>query len=528
MPRLRLRFPIAAKMAVWLSLNLAFLAAGGWLFFRSQFHSGFDSFLAAAAAPRVEALGDTIVRTLRMTPPSRWNETLTDLARAHGVPMAVYWNTGEWLAGPKLDLPEPLLKQLAQPANLRPPPQRNPPPPLRENPPPRGNPPPRPPGNFAGPETFDGPPFGRPDGPPGRPPRRDFGPDSTGDDPPAKEWPKFLLSTTAPTAYWIGLRAPLVQGRREEAVTLLIRCDSLSAGGLLLETRPFVLAGGGAVLVSVLFWLPFAIGLTRHLRRVTAATVQIARGDFDVRVPAYEHDELGQLALSVNTMAGQLDTLVRGQKRFLGDIAHELCSPIARMQAALAIVEARAVDEKQARYVGTLREELDDIAHLVDELLNFSRATAQREIKMQAVSLNRLVAETVAREAPGAEVECDVPTGLVAQGEPRLLARALGNVVRNAVRYAGKAGPIVISAAPQGDHINLVVADSGPGVPVESLPRLFDAFYRPDVARTRDTGGTGLGLAIVKTCIEACRGQVAARLGEPHGLEVCFKLPSAA
>ena len=516
---IRLRFPIAAKMAVWLMLNLALLAGGGWLFFSAQFRDGFDSFLATAAAPRVESLADTVVRAIRSTKETQWTETLASLGAAHRVGIAIYHNNGRWVAGPRFDLPSTVLEELEKPTEPGGP--RRPNPPRADGPPhsgPEGGPDDRP---------LGGPPFARPDGPPGRPPRRDFPPARLSVANPA-EWPKFLLSTTQPTAYWIGIRAPIREDFRQEPLSLVIRCDSLGAGGLLLETRPFLLAGIGAVLVSILFWLPFAFGLTRHLRRVTAATGSIARGDFEIRLPTRGGDELGELALSVNTMASQLDALVRGQKRFLGDIAHELCSPIARMQAALAIVEQRASDEKQAHYVATLREELDDISHLVDELLNFSRATAQREIKMQAVSIDRLVAETIAREAPHAEVQCDVPAGLVAQAEPKLLARALGNVVRNAVRYAGGAGPIIISAAPAGDRINLVVADNGPGVPVDSLPRLFDAFYRPDTARTHGTGGTGLGLAIVKTCIEACRGTVAARLGEPHGLEVCFTLPAAA
>ncbi|MEQ1859722.1 MAG: HAMP domain-containing sensor histidine kinase [Chthoniobacteraceae bacterium] len=502
--KLRLRFPIAAKMAAWLLLNLALLAAGGWLLFRAQFRDGFDTFLAAAAAPRVEALGDATSRALRDATAAQWNDLLANLGKTHGVPIAVYRNSGEWIAGPRFELPEAVRIELAKPTEP-------------------GDRPPRPP--HRGPE--DGRQFNRPAGPPGGPTRRGPQSEPPGQPAAASEWPKFLLSTVNPTAYWVGIRAPLTASLRPAPISLLIRCDSLGAGGLLMETRPFLLAGGGALLVSVLFWLPFAFGLTRQLRRVSAATSQIARGDFDVRLPAHERDELGHLASSVNTMAGQLDTLVRGQKRFLGDIAHELCSPLARMQAALGILEQRADAEKQERYVATLREELDDMSRLVDELLNFSRATAQRDLALSAVPLGPLVAEIIAREAPDAQVECDIPAGLAAQAEPRLLARALGNVVRNAVRYGG-AGPIVISAAPDGERVNLIIADNGPGVPLDSLPRLFDAFYRPDVARTRETGGTGLGLAIVKTCIEACRGTVAARLGEPRGLEVCFTLLVAA
>jgi len=301
----------------------------------------------------------------------------------------------------------------------------------------------------------------------------------------------------------------------------------LGAGGLLLETKPLFIAGAGAVFISILFWLPFAFGLTRQLRRVTEATSRVASGDFDVRLAVGGHDELSELAQSVNTMANQLDVLVRGQKRFLGDVAHELCSPVSRMQAALAIREHRASDEKQGAYLANLRDELDDISRLVDELLQFSKASVQREIALQPVSLAPLVAGVVAREAGGAKVECDVPAGLKVQTEPTLLSRALGNVLRNAVRYAGAAGPIVVSAAPQHGLVALIVADSGSGVPADSLPRLFDAFYRPDSARTRESGGAGLGLAIVKTCVEACGGRVAARNGDSAGLEVIFALPSA-
>ena len=341
-----------------------------------------------------------------------------------------------------------------------------------------------------------------------------------------KIWPKFLVSTSRPTAYWIGVRTPL---REQEfaPVTLLVRCDSLAAGGLLLETKPLLFAAAGAVVISVLFWLPFAFGLTRQLRRVTDATSRVASGDFDVRLPVEGQDELGELSDSVNLMANQLDSLVRGQKRFLGDIAHELCSPVARMQAALAILENRAGDEKQNQYLSDLREELDDMGRLVDELLQLSKAGLQRDIRLQPVALAPLVAGVVAREAGGADVECDVPEGLTVQAEPRLLSRALGNVLRNAIRYAGGAGPIVVSAAPQQGAVALVVADSGSGVPLESLPRLFDAFYRPDSARTREAGGAGLGLAIVKTCIESCGGRVAARNGTTVGLEVVFALPAS-
>ena len=97
--------------------------------------------------------------------------------------------------------------------------------------------------------------------------------------------------------------------------------------------------------------------------------------------------------------------------------------------------------------------------------------------------------------------------------------------MRNAVRYAASDGPITILAAPFGDaQVKLTISDHGPGVPPGAIDRLFDPFFRPEAARTRETGGTGLGLAIVKSCVEACGGQVAVRNREPRGLELTFTL----
>jgi two-component system, OmpR family, sensor histidine kinase CpxA len=505
---MRARIPLSAKFALWLLLNLALLAVGAAIFFRAQFSHGFSSFLAGTAATRVEAFAYNIATLLRENGRGEWDRKLHAFSTARGVPVAVFENNGQWLAGPKFELPREVVNELEKPSQ-----------------------PPRPAG-----ERDDGPPGPRPGDSRRQPPR----PDRPGSrNPPPQRppilredeptlWPKFLVRTTDPTAYWIGIRAPIDVGREHRPSTLLIRSESLAQGGLLLEPRPIILAAAVAGVASILFWLPFVHGLTRALRRVTAATGEVARGNFAVRVTEQRRDELGELADSVNTMAGQLDALVTGQRRFLGDIAHELCSPIARLQAALAILEQRVADAKQAGYVASALEELDDMSRLVSELLEFSKASIQRDIALQAVALAPLVAETIAREASGVDVTCDVPSGLSAQAEPKLLARALGNVLRNAVRYAGGAGPIVISAAPYGGKIALVVADSGPGVPADSIPRLFDAFYRPDSARTRETGGTGLGLAIVKSCIEACGGVVMARNGGERGLEVLFSLQAVA
>jgi len=277
--------------------------------------------------------------------------------------------------------------------------------------------------------------------------------------------------------------------------------------------------------ISALLWLPVVGGITHAIRRVNDASKRIAAGQFDVRLPDQRGDELGELATSVNAMAGQLGDYVMQQRRITADVAHELCSPIARMQMALGVVEQRGTPD-QVNYLKKLDHELQHMAKLVGEVLTFSKAETLPERETPTdIPLRELIDQIIEREAAGIDVLVDVPSDLTIQTLHEALDRALGNVLRNAVRYAAHAGQIQIRASQQNGKTTIAIADQGPGVPTDTLPRLFEPFYRPEVARARHTGGSGLGLAIVKRCIEACKGTVTARLREPHGLEVEVVIP---
>jgi len=262
--------------------------------------------------------------------------------------------------------------------------------------------------------------------------------------------------------------------------------------------------------------------ITRSLSQITRATEQVAEGNFDIRVDTARRDELGRLGQAINVMAGRLAGFVSGQKRFLGDAAHELCSPLARIEVALSILETRADVALQPR-IADVREEAQEMASLVNEILAFSKASLRgNSTQREPVALAELVRRVAAREAPGQErVQVEIAEELHVLAAPGLLTRAVANLIRNAMRYAGDAGPIAVSAQPQqGSQVLLTVADCGPGIPEEALSQIFDPFFRLDSSRSRDTGGFGLGLAIVKTCIEACGGSVAARNRQPSGLQV--------
>lgn len=517
------RFPLTAKILLWFSANLLLLMFIAWLGLRFATRSGFDSFLAGHVGGRVESTARAILGELESKPRSEWNGVLARYGEAHGVKFILLGEELQTLAGEEVDLPESLRSQLP-----RPPRGGDGPGPNRRGPPP---------GELGG-SSF-GPPGTKSPGGKQRPPAESNGSETN---PPGavgagKQGPpgsapihrRFLVQSENPRTYWVGLMGALrpgAGGTGHLRCTLLARSGSFSAGGFFFDYRPWVLACAGVAGLSALFWLPLVRGITRSITQLTRATRQIADGQFDVRVDDQRTDELGQLGASINRMSTRLEGFVSGQKRSLGDIAHELCSPLARLQMSVGILEQNATPEQKA-HIEDLREEVQHMSDLVNELLSISKASLKPgNIKREPVNVKTIADHAAEREAANkGEVIVEVPADLTCFARPELLQRALSNLVRNALRYAGEFGPITITARREGDVCIILVTDLGPGVPPEHLDRIFDAFYRTDPDRARNTGGAGLGLAIVKTCIEACGGTATARNRETRGLEVRLTLP---
>ena len=489
---MRLRIPIYGQILAWFFLNLAVVCVILYLLARVEFRLGLDSLLLGAAGERIQSVGNIIAQELSQGGSSEWDAILHRFSDAYGMEFTLFLNDASQLAGNQTLLPAPVRQKILEGKVQTHPALREPLPPRQR----------KPSGGASEPSA-------------GRSVRD----------------PKFMLRTSDPTRYWVGIRIPVATGQepRRLQTTLLAASSSLGSGGLFVDVRPWLFAALGAVALSALLWLPFVRGLTRSIGELTRATERIAEGQFDIQVSGKRGDELGRLAHAVNRLATRLAGFVTGQRRFLGDVAHEFCSPLSRLQMALGILEQR-VEERQPPYVDDLRSEAQEMSQLVNELLSFSKAGLKPdEIKKVPVGLLEVVRRVTAREASEmVRIEMHVPQSLQAMAEPELLARALGNVLRNAIRYAAAAGPVTIAARAENDLVVLSVADCGPGVPAECLSKLFDPFYRVDNSRTRQTGGIGLGLTIVRTCIEACGGRVTARNRETGGLEINLYLAKAA
>lgn len=490
---MKVSYPLSLKISLWLLLNLLLLAGAGVVLYAWQFGRGWESLTVGALGERLQTVGDRIVMDLTARGIDQQDATLAEYGTRSGVELFLFLNEGRQAGGRAVELPEPLREQLDRGPHrsARRGPPREPFPPKKAEPMPgRG-------------------PLGEANRPPG------LG--------------RIVYRDAAQGETWIGLRMPLPSEDGPPLPgTLIIRAPSVLSILRFLELGPWFGIAIGAFALSVAFWLPLVTGITGALRRLTQATESIAEGRFETRVPENRRDELGHLGASVNRMAARLDTLVNGQKRFLGDIAHELGSPIGRLQVATEILEDRA-PEALREQVRDVREEVQQMSSLVNELLAFTKAGLKpRNAELDVVELRSLIDDVLAREAAVGRVNLALaPDTPRACADRNLLGRALANLVRNALRYAGDAGPVMVSTYREDGDVSIVVEDHGPGVPQEALARLGEPFYRPESARTRETGGVGLGLAIVRSCVAACGGEVRFANRTPHGFRAEVQLKAA-
>jgi two-component system sensor histidine kinase CpxA len=465
----RLKLPLYGKMLAWFALNLVVLGLLLFIFLKAQFRLGLDWMLAGAPGDRIAAIGDQVAYELSRLPEHAWNQRLTEWSQPQGVVYALVDGNGVQWFGRELTLPQEVQSRLLD----RRAPRSRPPRPTQQRP---ANAPPK---------------------------------------------PRFMLRAGAPPVYWAGIHLDLTHGRNGRPLSLVMVSDSILGGGLFMDLWPWLGLMAAALLLSALIWLPFVRGINGFITSLNQAAANIAQGRFNERVQSARNDELGQLAVSVNAMASQLGKYVAQQRRITADVAHELCSPIARMQMALGVAGQRS-SPGQAIYLEKLDRELQHMARLVEEVLAFSKAETLPEREApETFLLQQLVAQVVAREASETPVHDDVPD-VEMHTLRSALDRALGNILRNAVRYAKE---IEIIGEATGNTIVLEVRDRGPGVSEDTLHRLFEPFFRPEAARSRHTGGSGLGLAIAKRCIEACQGSITAKIREGGGLVFECRLP---
>jgi two-component system sensor histidine kinase CpxA len=277
--------------------------------------------------------------------------------------------------------------------------------------------------------------------------------------------------------------------------------------------------------------------MTKPIVRLRAATRQLAAGDLTARsgAPNKGRDEIAGLMRDFDAMAERLELLVKAQSRLLNDISHELRSPLARLNVALGLARQRSGVES-ADMLDRIELEASRLNELIGRILTLARLEdGEQRVPQNPVPLSELVA-SVAEDAEfeAQERHCHVRTIIPegnwgVRGDDSLLHSAVENVVRNAIRYTQEGSSVEIELKSEKGHGGaeavLRVSDSGPGVPEDSLAKLFEPFYRLDDARGRLTGGVGLGLAITERAVRFHGGKVSASNRPEGGLVVEIRLP---
>jgi len=279
--------------------------------------------------------------------------------------------------------------------------------------------------------------------------------------------------------------------------------------------------------------------LTSPIAQLRTATQKLAAGDLTARAGTpntRRRDEMSELLRDFDRMAGRLESLVDAQSRLLKDISHELRSPLARLNVALALTRQRTGPEAQSA-LDRIEREADRLNEMIGRLLTIARLEGGKDVMhREPVELSELVNE-VSKDAAfeaqsrNCQVESVITDECVVMGDASLLHSAIENVVRNAIRYTGEGTTVQVQLerrhTTNGIQAVVQVIDRGTGVPDEALEKLFEPFYRIDDARGRGTGGVGLGLAITARAVRLHGGTVKASNLPAGGLMVELSMPLA-
>jgi two-component system, OmpR family, sensor histidine kinase MprB len=343
---------------------------------------------------------------------------------------------------------------------------------------------------------------------------------------------KEVASGRAPTGFsdaivkGVHLRAYTVAVPRGEAIQAFRPLTEVDHTLSNLRWILLAISVGGVALAAVLGRM-ISRNATRPVQRLTETAEHVTRTrDLSRRIPTDERDEVGRLAASFNTMLAALESSQRAQRQLVADASHELRTPLTSLRTNLELLQGGAALPPQERQAMLARSvaQIEELTVLVGDLVDLAREeTVPEDDDGQEARLDLIVLEEVRRadrHAPGRRFETRVEPSLV-RGAPDRVARAVRNLLDNAVKWGPAGEPIEVTAIDGELHVR----DHGPGIAPEDQPFVFDRFYRATAAR--GLPGSGLGLAIVRQVAEAYGGRAWAEGAEGGGARLCLRLPIA-
>jgi signal transduction histidine kinase len=339
-----------------------------------------------------------------------------------------------------------------------------------------------------------------------------------------------LLRTLSMTYVWAALLILFNVGILQQQ--MFVSQHDLILGGVLL-----LFAG----IIATTFGIFVATSVSDDLRQISSTAQSLADGDLSARVSVGGRDDVAQVGIAFNEMAGQLqqvdkqrEELDRLRRDLIAWASHDLRTPLTSIRVRVEALNDGMIEDaaSQERFYRGILSDVLALDTLIDDLLELAQLDAGGlQLEMALSSLGELISDCLDRFQPVAEkrgigikatINTDVdPVRLNATK----ISRVLDNLLSNALRYTPQGGRVVVTAGRSKDGVQVTVEDNGPGFDVDDIPRLFEQFYRGEQARSRATGGAGLGLAIARGIVEAHDGRIWAENVPDGGACIGFYLP---
>jgi signal transduction histidine kinase len=329
-----------------------------------------------------------------------------------------------------------------------------------------------------------------------------------------------------------------VKDEKGETLGIVYLRKSLSSADEFLKDISSVIYRMGIIMALVIALLSIVISgiITKPLTKLTAITKEIAKGNFNQRAEVKGHDEISNLAMSVNSMTEQLSAVEESRRQFVSDVSHELKTPLATIKLlSESILQSQAFDEDMVReFLGDMTNEVDRLTRIVERLLTLTKNDSQvSKIEFKTVDLTNLI-DMVTRKLRPLAKEKNITLTYHRESEDKTIEmlldgdkiyEAVYNIADNSIKYTPEGGSVDIRLFSDITSVMIEIEDTGIGIPKEDTSHIFDRFYRVDKARARETGGTGLGLSIASEAVSQHGGHIEVISEEGEGSKFIIILP---
>lgn len=291
-------------------------------------------------------------------------------------------------------------------------------------------------------------------------------------------------------------------------------------------------AGAIALLLSVILGIYFAVGIARPVQRISDTASAIKEGNLSARTGLSGDDQLGQLGQRFDEMADAIERDRDLERQLIGDVAHELRTPLMAIQATVEAIQD-GVFEADEEHLNTISFETRRLGRLVEALLHLNRLeNGTTEAKRDLVNLSSVVGglsttHEALIESSGIMFFTDVAPNVMIVGDQDLISQAVANLLSNAVRYTPENGMVTVELTRENGYAKISVRDTGVGISDEDMKKVFSRFWRADVARQSVDGGLGIGLALVKEVVDQHFGDVSVSSTLGEGSTFVMRIPLA-